>query len=1184
MHMDDRQAEDPEPRSEGAGEGIRDQWKVELEEEGVLSVRTPLVPLIDEKDRYIVLGRSSSAHKKWRRKGCLEIGAVGEHQETGNDLFGKKVYLDAAFPHIIFICGKRGSGKSYTLGIFAEELMRSAIGVGVIMIDPIGIFWSLKEENRTMREKKILERWGLEPHSFPEVKVLIPEGSVGHTSGVTDGIFSIGVGEMAAEDWCQVFDVDRFKTQGLLIGSAIEQVRKGYDSVNEGRIEHIPGRNGTYSIGDIIQCIETSLVLTSKTGGFTVQTRRSIIARFNAAAGWGIFSVEGTPLREITSSNRATVLDVSDPRLGDEKRSLITGVIARKILSARIHSARIEERDTYDELDPDLIPVTWLLIDEAHVILPHKGQTPATEALVEYAKQGRRPGCALVLATQRPASTSDEILSQVDLLIGHNLALEDDMTALRRRVPAKLPSEFANSDFIRAIPVGTAIMADQRTQQRSFLLKLRPRFSHHAGSSAMPKAFIEKIQKPARPVPISGSYDKAHDPSKVNEPTPVPEKEPEREERSREFGLAPGQSIMVRDESKELMVQVLDSVEKGLPCILFSRMPPKHYPIGSSLNIERSFWLSSTPGDDVIAPTALQQISMETDSFLSERENGMVILDGLDFMVANNGRDPVKRLLEVIHEKVIVSGGTLVFRVDSGMEEELAELMAKEADRIIPDRPKQESGKEESEGKIKPEAPAIPGEGSLDRSDLQWMCRVMGIPEEGTDSDLLARILEQSEEGERIKKEQVGKEDRLKSLMESAKQAREENENLLKKIDSLESKLEGKTKKRKKRKGRGMVLEWEGRKDHPDVEKLVKEVQKVREEVEGSKSVKYSTDPALIELLRRMEEERKENIKRLTLMEEVLREELEEIRKGLKESKEPSREIQMEQSSTEKLSAPRKKELPPSRKPIKKHKKKVLKKGKTAVAIIPKVGKRSALDSARKTIKRTLFRGPRERVDAVVPVYLPLYRFLIGYKGNIFRGRKEGDLYIDGILGEVICGDRGDLKRSKGLPQLLKMTDMETRIYRGIGGSRKEDLQISKKAGLPLKDTRRALTSLNKKGIVKSTAIEGDIKIFSLSDDIDIPRKAWCKDPDLAPKKVEGIEEPMGEPSYTSREVEKLIGLLSDDIVIKQVDTVMYPYYIAIIVGEGRERYVAIDGVSGKIDEDLSPSLDDVMKKMKEEG
>ncbi|MGA1866749.1 MAG: ATP-binding protein, partial [Thermoplasmatota archaeon] len=437
--------------------------------EGII-VDSPLRPLIDEKSGYIVLGRSTSAHKKWRRKGLLQIGAVGELKEDHEDLFGREVFIDAAFPHIIFICGKRGSGKSYTLGIFAEELVRSAIGVGVVLVDPIGIFWSLKMENTSRSEKKAMDRWGLSPTSFPEVKVLAPGTDISMLPTNCDGPFTIGIGEMTVEDWCQVFDMDRFKTQGLLVGTAIDQVRSGYKAIIDDVPVDIPPRPDRFSIGDIIQCMETSAHITSRTGGYNPQTRRSVIARFTAAAGWGIFSVEGTPLRELTSPNRVTVLDVSDTNLGDSKRSLITGIVARKILEGRIQTARIEEHHGIDETDPDMIPLTWLLIDEAHIILPHNRQTPASQALIEYAKQGRKPGCAMILATQRPASTSDEILSQVDILLGHNLALEDDMSALRRRVPAKLPQDFAVSDFIRGIPVGTAIVADQKTQQRSFLV------------------------------------------------------------------------------------------------------------------------------------------------------------------------------------------------------------------------------------------------------------------------------------------------------------------------------------------------------------------------------------------------------------------------------------------------------------------------------------------------------------------------------------------------------------------------------------------------------------------------------------------------------------------------------------------------------------------------------------------
>ncbi len=764
----------------------------------------------------------------------------------------------------------------------------------------------------------------------------------------------------------------------------------------------------------------------------------------------------------MTSANRVTVLDVSNPRLGDEKRSLITGVIARKVLSARIYSARMEEREVYDELDPDLIPVTWLLIDEAHIILPHNRQTPATEALVEYAKQGRRPGCALILATQRPASTSDEILSQVDLLIGHNLALEDDMTALRRRVPAKLPSEFANSDFIRAISVGTAIMADQRTQQRSFLLRLRPRFSHHAGSSAMPRAFIEKPQITPTPIPISGSYDQVKDPVRVDRPTRIPTE-------SKDDEIVSNQKQDQQDQT------------------LFDKI------------------VSSDPDIGLVNETKVTDIghqkSAKEDQETVEEQIGMGLKDG-----------------------------------------------------------------------------------SLNRSDLQWMCQVMGISMEGSDIDILSRILDQSIEKDEFEQGHPESGERLAYLMGSARKERQENEKLLEKIDILEKKLEGKTRKKRKVKGRGMVLEWEGKKNHPDVESLVKEVQSVKEGLEiARKNIAPTSDPALIELLKKMESERKENMKRLELMEELLREELNEIKKGLKQrklskEKTPSNKLLNEKPSSNIKS--KEKTVPPMEKSSVVPRKKVLKKGKSATAISPRIGKRTAAESAKRNLKRSFLRGPKEMIESIVPLYLPIYRFLIRYKGNIIVGKKEGDLFIDGILGEVICGGRGELARSKGLKELLKMTDLETRVYNGIVNSKKEDLQISKKSSVPLKETRRALTSLQKKGIVEVTSLEGEIKIYSTSTDINIPRRAWCKDPDLQPKVLNGIEEPFIEPFFSLHEAERLVHLLSEDISIIQSDIVMYPFYVASIVGEGRERYIAVDGVSGKVDNDLAPALQKVIGSM----
>ncbi len=58
---------------------------------------------------------------------------------------GARVGLDLEFPHVGLLTGKRGSGKSHTLGVIAEGL-GDADGVTGVLVDPMGVFDGLAEE------------------------------------------------------------------------------------------------------------------------------------------------------------------------------------------------------------------------------------------------------------------------------------------------------------------------------------------------------------------------------------------------------------------------------------------------------------------------------------------------------------------------------------------------------------------------------------------------------------------------------------------------------------------------------------------------------------------------------------------------------------------------------------------------------------------------------------------------------------------------------------------------------------------------------------------------------------------------------------------------------------------------------------------------------------------------------
>ncbi len=463
----------------------------------------------------IILGRGSSTIKKIGCQGTMYLGRVSEKGK--HDLYGKKVLVDAVFPHVIFISGHRGSGKSYTLGVIAEELSKADLGVGVILVDPIGIFWALKNENTDSNESVLLEKWGLNPDFLKNIEVFTPIGIYNDYKDETvDTPFALKPSDLHIEDWCRTFDIDRYEVRGTVLEKAMQIVSR---------------EQKDYSIEDILAALDDPGIVNS----YRSDSIQAIRSRMNAAKGWGIFSGNGTPLSALSSPNKISVLDISNPRIGDSLRALLVGIIARKILEARIKSSRGELFETSGE-DNGSIPVTWLLIDEAHVLVPNNKKTAASDPLIEYAKQGRKPGCALVLVTQQPSAMHKNIMSQIDIMITHLLTFEDDIKAFLKRVPSSVPDKFEESDFIRSMPTGVGLISDQKTQNRSLVVKIRPRTSLHAGREAVPKSLRAKMrnQKQAtahildkRDVVIEA---KIPDKTKKLIPEPLPDRKASRKE------------------------------------------------------------------------------------------------------------------------------------------------------------------------------------------------------------------------------------------------------------------------------------------------------------------------------------------------------------------------------------------------------------------------------------------------------------------------------------------------------------------------------------------------------------------------------------------------------------------------------------------------------------------------------
>jgi len=69
----------------------------------------------------LIIGRNEADKRDFGKRGLAYIGksyvSMGQYTSLSNPIF-----LDVARTHVILISGKRGSGKSYTMGTIAESL------------------------------------------------------------------------------------------------------------------------------------------------------------------------------------------------------------------------------------------------------------------------------------------------------------------------------------------------------------------------------------------------------------------------------------------------------------------------------------------------------------------------------------------------------------------------------------------------------------------------------------------------------------------------------------------------------------------------------------------------------------------------------------------------------------------------------------------------------------------------------------------------------------------------------------------------------------------------------------------------------------------------------------------------------------------------------------------------------
>jgi hypothetical protein len=437
---------------------------------------------------------------------------LGSAAEPG----AQRVWFNASKEFVSLVIGKRGSGKSHTLGTMIEALATTEAQTSIsaletrraiLLIDPMGNFWPTSipvtpdGPPKVRRQWEALREFGCEPVPI-SAQVWLPAGFRESTDAPGVRSFTVQVTDLDDQDWADLLRTNLVRDpQGIALAEAYDRVTQS--GWADKTTKH--PANANYGIRNLIDFL--TYMREDAGSDHSPQTLRALIRTLEGFARMPLFSGTGTPLTDLLVEGTVSIL-MLPLRVGHDLRRVLTRVLIRRILREREVASQIRQRLDVERTNGDerrrltdalkkRIPKTVLAIDEAQELLGDEGGE-ARQALEDFCLLGRNYGLSLILATQRPTTgaISPKVRSQVDTCFVHRLLTQDDIENTYKNLLSAFPREvrvgdrsLQYPDLVRSLEVGQAVVTSsamtsqngQSTPSRLVVLNVRPRVTVHGG-------------------------------------------------------------------------------------------------------------------------------------------------------------------------------------------------------------------------------------------------------------------------------------------------------------------------------------------------------------------------------------------------------------------------------------------------------------------------------------------------------------------------------------------------------------------------------------------------------------------------------------------------------------------------------------------------------------------------------
>ncbi len=303
----------------------------------------------------------------------------------------------------VSVIASTGAGKSYTVGVLVEELMKPCNMAPVLIFDPHGEYSSLGEISNMPQF--------IAPSYRPKVRMVKPEN------------IKIRVGDLLVGDFISIMDdgtmSDKMKT---LFRSAFHNLKND--------------KKKQFTRNELRNAIEALHDLNNE------PTIEGILWRFGKLNASIFDDFQTIPLAEYFRVGQLTIMDVSG--IEETYQQMIASVMLRRLFDAREGT----ENNRYNESHADkFIPYpVFVVIEEAHRFAPHSGEAKSKGILKTILSEGRKFGIGVCMVSQRPSKLDADSLSQCMTQITMRIINPADQQQIAQSI------ESASRDLISELP------------------------------------------------------------------------------------------------------------------------------------------------------------------------------------------------------------------------------------------------------------------------------------------------------------------------------------------------------------------------------------------------------------------------------------------------------------------------------------------------------------------------------------------------------------------------------------------------------------------------------------------------------------------------------------------------------------------------------------------------------------